>query len=101
MYFTSDIENQWGDDRNDRPYEHNAGTPYEDGRTIKNIKFRGHYTMPCDFYLNSPYFVQDINNGAVPWAYTDEAGGLYGGDSMGKAIKWIKENNFEWAMLHE
>ena len=100
MYFTSDIENQWGDDWNDRPYEHNAGPPYEDGRTIKKIKFRGHYTMPCDFYLNSPYSVQDINNGAVPWAYTDEAGGLFGGDSMGKAIKWLKENNFEWAVLH-
>ena len=29
MYFTSDIENQWGDDWDDRPYEHNAGKPYQ------------------------------------------------------------------------
>lgn len=28
-YFTNDFENQWGDDWNDRPYEHNAGEPYE------------------------------------------------------------------------
>ena len=96
MYFTSDIENPWGDDWDDRPYEHNAGTPYETQTTVTTIKFRGHYTMPCDFYLNSPYSVQDINNGAVPWAYTDEIGGLFGGDSMDKAIKWLMDNKFEW-----
>ena len=33
--------------------------------------------------------------------YTDAAGGLFGGDSMGKAIKWLKDNDFEWAVLHE
>ena len=100
MYFTSDMASQWGDDWDDSPYEHNAGPPYEDGRTIRKIKFRGHFIEPCSFYLNSPYSVQDINNGAVPWAYTDKVGGLFGGDSMGKAIKWLKENNFEWAVLH-
>ncbi len=100
MYFTSDIDNQWGDDWDDRPYEHNAGPPYEDGRMIKKIKFKGHFIEPCSFCLNSQYSVQDINSGVVPWAYTDEVGGLFGGDSMGKAIKWLKENNFEWAVLH-
>ena len=29
-YFTTqDLDKQWGDDWNDAPYEHNAGTPYE------------------------------------------------------------------------
>ena len=101
MYFTSDIENQWGDDWDDRSYEHNAGTPYETHTTVKKIAFIGYYSEPCSLRNNSPYSVQDINNGAVPWAYTDEAGGLYGGDSMGKAIKWLKDNEFEWAVLHE
>ena len=31
LYFTEldDVTEQWGDDWNDRPYEHNAGEPYE------------------------------------------------------------------------
>lgn len=41
MYFTPDIENQWGDDWDDRLYEHNADPPYEDDKTIKKIKFKG------------------------------------------------------------
>lgn len=29
-YFTTnDLDRQWGDDWNDAPYEHNAGSPYE------------------------------------------------------------------------
>ena len=100
MYFTSDIKNQWGDDWNDRPYEHNAGTPYETHTTVKKIAFIGYYSEPCSYHHNSPYSVQDINNGAVPWAFTDEAGGLFGGDSMDKAIKWLMDNKFEWAVLH-
>ena len=27
--------------------------------------------------------------------------GLYGGDSIDKAIKWLMDNKFEWAVLHE
>lgn len=27
-WFTSDFKHQWGDDWDDRPYEHNAGSPY-------------------------------------------------------------------------
>ena len=46
MYFTSDIENQWGDDWDDRPYEHNAGTPYETHTTVKKIAFIGYYSEP-------------------------------------------------------
>ena len=59
MYFTSDIDNQWGDDWDSRPYKCNA-VPH---------------TMPCSFYINSPYSAQDINNRIIPWEYTDEAGG--------------------------
>ena len=28
-WFTNNFEKQWGDDWNDRPYEHNAGLPYD------------------------------------------------------------------------
>ena len=34
MYFTSDMTAQWGDDWDDRPYEHNAGSPYETHTTV-------------------------------------------------------------------
>ena len=37
MYFTSDIKNQWGDDWDDRPYEHNAGKPYETHTTVNYL----------------------------------------------------------------
>ena len=100
LYFTSDIDNQWGDDWDDRPYEHNAGTPYETHTTVKKIAFIGYYSEPCSYHHSSPYSVADINNGIIHWAYTAKAGGLYDGDSIGKAIKWLKENNFEWAVLH-
>lgn len=96
MYFTSDMASQWGDDWDDRPYEHNADPPYEDDKIIKKIKFKGCFMVPCSFGLNSTYSVQDINNHVIPWAFTDKAGGLYGGDSMDKAIRWLTDNNFDW-----
>ena len=39
MYFTSDMSAQWGDDWDDRPYEYNAGTPYETHTIVKKIVF--------------------------------------------------------------
>ena len=50
-YFTTqDLEKQWGDDWDDAPYEHNAGTPYEprifyyaDGRREKDLTEYLHY----------------------------------------------------------
>ena len=101
MYFTSDMTAQWGDDWDDIPYEYNASPPYETRTTVKKIAFIGDYSEPCGHFRNSPYSVAEINNGIIHWAYTAKAGGLYGGDTMGKAIKWLKDNNFEWAVLHE
>lgn len=88
LYFTEldDVTQQWGDDWDDAPYEHNAGTPYEhdynqpeqgvkDGRGIyprikiyKIMLTGGHNIMtPRTKQLNSPYTVEDINKGIVPW----------------------------------
>ena len=78
-YFTPrKLEDQWGDDWNDRPYEHNAGAPYEEMKG-KKIKIKKLYIRPitatiiepCDGYTNSPYSVEDINNGAAPWLIID------------------------------
>ena len=88
-WFTSDFKNQWGDDWNDKPYEHNAGEPYdswseliEDNENIFKRKYKHHKIKhkvlyfetgdwtekrPCDGFLNSPYSVEDINNKAIAW----------------------------------
>ena len=85
-YFTDldNLQEQWGDDWNDAPYEHNAGWPYDsirkDEHTILKIPFavvsennngRSHWgKFPCDYGCgNSPFSVEEINAGAVPWIF--------------------------------
>ncbi len=91
-YFTPiPLEEQWGDDWNDAPYEHNAEIPYDDIVTkthnrngleivderefydIIQIPFaiRSYsYKLPRDYgYYNSPFSVDMINSGAVAWIY--------------------------------
>lgn len=103
-YFTTqDLDKQTGDDWNDIPYEHNAGTPYNpivryytDGRKEKDmrdwnedgtpkwelyhLKFDTGWGLqtPADRHYNSPYSVDMINAGAVAW--------LSGTDTDGKPI---------------
>ena len=73
-YFTTQpLEDQWGDDWNDAPYESNAGSPYADGRPanagadweprweIITIAFDGPFEIPYH------YSVEDINHRAAPW----------------------------------
>lgn len=76
-YFTSQsLEEQWGDDWNDAPYEHNAGSPYEPswidkekGKhwTIERLAFEGPFEYPDSWQLNSSYSVEMINKKKVPW----------------------------------
>jgi len=68
------FEKQWGDDWNDRPYEHNAGDPYAweehrgvDRYELVRVYFDGDLVAPDEGYMNSPYSVEDINGGAVAW----------------------------------
>lgn len=93
-WFTNDFEHCWGDDFDDRPYECNAGEPYEswselieDNEDILKNKYIHHpielktlyfetndwsERQPCDGFLNSPYSVEDINKGAIAWLHTDK-----------------------------
>lgn len=93
-YFTTkELAKQWGDDWNDAPYEHNAGTPYEpsvhyyaDGSTklspdswntdgtpkwqLLELRFSAQgneFLEPCSEHHNSPFSVESINEGQVPW----------------------------------
>ena len=116
-YFTTqDISLQWGDDWDDAPYEHNAGTPYEpgvhyyaDGTTskvesdwnedgtprweVKRVKFEldSWYTTPADNFTNSPYSVQDINRGDAHWIYGTSPEGNTLSIPAGTTIEDFKE----------
>ena len=80
-YFTTQkLSEQWGDDWNDAPYEHNAGTPYgysdhdaKEGRSpweIVKVAYDGDFESPCEGHCNSPWSVEQINAGAVAWLRT-------------------------------
>jgi len=69
-YFThKPLSEQWGDDWDDAPYEHNAGSPY--GATVR-VAFYADMDRPCDNQFNSPYSVERINQGVVPWLVTSK-----------------------------
>lgn len=95
-YFTTkEVTEQWGDDWDDAPYEHNAGTPYEDDdNEIKQIYFElpNYYHVPCTGYTNSPYAVEDINKGVVAWLWTDNFK-IFAGTTIEDFIKIIQDNN--------
>lgn len=87
-YFTTqELDKQWGDDWNDAPYEHNAGSPYRYSPTkwtntgadandeprydIGMVAFSAELETPADRAAsNSPYSVEMINVGAVAWLST-------------------------------
>lgn len=67
-YFTTkELDAQWGDDWDDRPYEHNASPPYD----CEIMAYVIGFNEPCGKYFNSPFSVQDINAGAVAWLESD------------------------------
>ena len=80
-YFTTQpLSDQWGDDWDDAPYEHNAGSPYEFQKPCidKSIKpweiikvaFYADLETPCDNCTNSDWSVEQINAGAVAWLFS-------------------------------
>jgi hypothetical protein len=112
MYFSDNFEKQWGDDWNDKPYEHNAELPYglEDDKPVRDgfghirlMAFESHWWIrrPCDGHVNSPYSVEDINKGAIAWLYSDEAGGLMAGSTMDEAVEWCRRGKIKWGELTE
>ena len=82
-YFTPiPIKDQWGDDWNDSPYEHNAGIPYDHmpddhNSKIEILKIPFGITNPHAYVRfpesygcgNSHWSVLDINSGAIAWIY--------------------------------
>ena len=119
-YFTTqDLKDQWGDDWNDTPWEHNAGTPYHpsksysyldretnkwkdgsdytDGKPnwqIRKVAFDGWWDLPGENMCNSPYSVQDINSGAAAWLYNScKKISIMAGVSIDEFKRLIKEGD--------
>jgi hypothetical protein len=104
-YFTTQsLEEQWGDDWNDAPYEHNAGDPYTDWRNengpdwvVDKVAFETSLTDPSYNVLNSRYSVEDINKlKAVPWLFGDKWSRrpgmkIWAGTSYPEFVKMIQE----------
>jgi hypothetical protein len=117
-YFTTqELDKQTGDDWNDAPYEHNAGTPYlpmtqyfADGRREKyppdwnedgtpkweiyKVAYEGSWELqtPADLAgSNSRYSVQMINNKLTPWLtkFPDKA--LFAGATLDEFFQFVEE----------
>lgn len=85
-------EDVWGDDWDDAPYEYNAGTPYAKS---EKLYYEGVWLdQPCEGHGNSPYTVEQINEGKVPWLrspdYAKESIVLYAGTTAGDFIAAIE-----------
>lgn len=104
FFTTQPLEKQWGDDWNDAPYEHNAGTPYEwcertDTRPrymVVEVVCCGPWDAPCEGLTSSPYSVQDINRGNVAWLMqTDfsKAPPIYAGTTLRKFLDICDEHD--------
>jgi hypothetical protein len=121
-YFTTqDLDKQWGDDWDDAPYEHNAGTPYTphihyftadrqekvetdwnaDGTPkweIVKIAFCSVAETPAQmsFVGSSQYSVKQINAGLTPWLTSREHNKwLFAGVSINSFVKFIEESGGE------
>lgn len=109
-WFSDNIGKQWGDDWNDRPYEDNAGEPYEEWSELiedneemfkrkykhhkiglKTVIYETEYMYeenPCDV---GNYSVEEINKGIVPWIKTEDYE-IMGGIEYEEFIRVIEEH---------
>lgn len=95
-YFTTKpISEVWGDDFGDSPYEHNSGEPYDYDFAVY---FEADMQTPAEIALfNSPYSVEKINKGMIPWlsssAYSERHDKIMGGDTFEIFCRILKQNN--------
>ena len=103
-FTTASLSEQWGDDWNDAPYEHNAGTPYEwrierekpEYKLMKLAFYSDDLETPADIAgHNSLYSVQAINGGVVAWLsnrWVKPVIAIQAGISPEDFIKIVKES---------
>lgn len=98
MYFTNaELYEVEADDWNSRPYEHNAGPPYSEFVECRIVyNDCGVFRYPCTGHLNSPYSVDDINEGAIPWVWYRNHGNIEAGDTIIEVTNKLKEWNIPY-----
>jgi len=89
-WFTSiPLVDQWGDDWNDAPYEHNAGEPYSTHKEgservehhLVKVAWDGPYETPAEQAgINSMWSVERINGGSIAWLIPTKWGVTEGAD---------------------
>ena len=117
-FTTAELKDQWGDDWNDAPYEHNAGRPYEwypsrdkPQYKLKIVMFRSaDLETPASRASNgnSAYSVEQINGGAVAWLSTSQWSSrsqkqvsIHAGCSIEEFKSLVKEAGGEVYVLEE
>lgn len=98
-YFTTQsLQKQWGDDWDDKPYEHNAGNPYgphgnDKPWDIVKVAWDGDLYPPCEGHLNSNWSVKDINHKCVPWLSQpyDKSLNIWAGTKLSRFKKLIHD----------
>ena len=110
LYFTPcPIMKVWGDDWDDTPYEHNAGTPYSE---YKCVMYKMFATDNTEFILpdrgrdNSAFSVKQINANETPWIIVDILKksnkvthtriNIWAGDIIEQVQKIWRENHIEF-----
>ena len=101
-YFTTKpLDDQWGNNWNDAPYEHSSGPPYkwriEDGQPweIVRVAYSGDVVTPSYGVFNSGLSVEDINRRkAAPWLRSPDYVGvvveIWAGCHLKEFIKLIR-----------
>lgn len=105
LYFTTqDLQDQWGDDWNDAPYEHNAGEPYYPRQGDHWIIYKLRLLiedaiLPREAYTNSPYSVEDINLvKSIPWIRCNDVN-VFAGTTYEEVIRL--SNKHKWVRYYE
>lgn len=103
-FTTAKLDEQWGDDWSDIPYEHSAGSPYEwqegdakaEYKLMKIAFYSSDLETPAEIAgHNSCYSVQAINGGAVSWLsnrWSKPIIAIHAGISPEEFIKAVKES---------
>ena len=66
---STDLEKWYGDDWDDKPYEHNAGSVYDEfvlGEKIMTFDYYDAVLEPCSGTYNSPYSKDDMRSRRIP-----------------------------------
>lgn len=105
LWFSNlDVSKVWGDDWNDKPYEHNAGEPYDTINSEINSYIKiiiidrlnnQELLLPCSGTINSNFSIEDINiKKQIPWLRNNTFN-LWAGTSLEETLKILKTLDIE------